>query len=118
MNQMNPEELEGVARRYVDVRNRHNPTALDTVIAANAVRHDPATGTSEGIESIRETMKTLLTAFPDLLISIDQVLADEDCVVLRWAGSGTHRGDFLGAPPSGNTFSVKGIASINALKGG
>ena len=95
-------------RRYVDIWNRHDPSALDTVFATDAVRHDPATGTSEGIESIRAIMRSLLTSFPDLVISVDQALADEDCAILRWNASGTHNGDFQGIPASGKSFSVKG----------
>lgn len=43
------EENKTIARRYVDVWNQHDPAALDTVFAANAVRHDPATGVATGI---------------------------------------------------------------------
>jgi steroid delta-isomerase-like uncharacterized protein len=108
MSQPKSEELKGIVSSYVDIWNQHDPTALDTVFATDAVRHDPATGTSEGIESIRAIMQTLLNSFPDLVISVDQALADEDCVILRWTASGTHNGDFQGIPPSGKSFSVKG----------
>src|SRR5262245_26380539 len=117
MSQVNEESLKDIARRYVDIWNQHNPAALETVFATDAVRNDPATGASEGIENIREIMNTLLTAFPDLVISIDQVLADEDCAILRWTGSGTHKGDFLGASPSGKTFSSKGNSIYQCVGG-
>ena len=108
MSQPNSEELKDIARRYVDIWNQHDPAALDTVFATDAVRHDPATGISEGIESIRAIMQSLLTSFPDLVISVDQELADEDCAMLRWTASGTHKGDFQRIPPSEKSFSVKG----------
>ena len=52
MSQNTTEEIKAIARRYVDVWNQHDPAALDTVFAANAVRHDPATGVarSQGCE--------------------------------------------------------------------
>lgn len=105
---MNPEALKAIARRYVDVWNQHDPAALNTVFAANAVRYDPAVGMSEGIESIREVMQTLLTAFPDIVITINQALADEDCAILRWTGTGTHGGDFQGIPATGKRFTITG----------
>ena len=48
MSQNTTEEIKAIARRYVDVWNQHDPAALDTVFAANAVRHDPATGVDLG----------------------------------------------------------------------
>ncbi|HEX4945705.1 MAG TPA: ester cyclase [Blastocatellia bacterium] len=111
------EENKTIARRYVDVWNQHDPAALDTVFAANAVRHDPATGVATGIESIRTIMQALLTAFPDLLITIDQALADEDCAILRWTATGTHNGDFQGIPPTGKPINVKGNSVYQCANG-
>ena len=113
MSQNTTEEIKVIARRYVDVWNQHDPAALDTVFAATAVRHDPATG----IESIRAIMQSLLTAFPDLLLTIDQELADEDCAILRWTATGTHNGDFQGIPPTGKPINVKGTSVYQCADG-
>lgn len=117
MSQHNTEELKAIARRYVGVWNQHNAAALDTVFAANAVRHDPAVGVSTGIESIREVMQTLLTAFPDIAFTIDQELADEDCAILRWTGTGTHGGDFQGIPATGKHFTITGHSVYQCVDG-
>ena len=117
MSQNTTEEIKVIARRYVDVWNQHDPAALDTVFAANAVRHDPATGVATGIESIRAIMQALLTSFPDLLLTIDQELADEDCAILRWTATGTHNGDFQGIPPTGKPINVKGTSVYQCADG-
>jgi len=49
------------------------------------------------------------TAFPDYAHSIDEVIAKGDKVVARMTYSGTHKGDFMGAPATGNTFKYLGI---------
>ena len=116
MSQNNAGELKAIARRYVDVWNQHNAAALDTVFAAHAVRHDPAVGVSTGIESIREVMQTLLTAFPDIALTIDQELADEDCAILRWTGTGTHGGDFQGIPATDKRFTITGHSVYQCAK--
>ena len=113
MSQNTTEEIKAIARHYVDVWNQHDPAVLDTVFAANAVRHDPATG----IESIRAIMQALLTSFPDLLLTIDQELADEDCAILRWTATGTHNGDFQGIPPTGKSINVKGNSVYQCADG-
>ena len=117
MSQNTTEEIKAIARRYVDVWNQHDPAALDTVFAANAVRYDPATGVATGIESIRAIMQSLLTAFPDLLLTIDQELADEDCAILRWTATGTHNGDFQGIAPTDKPINVKGNSVYQCTEG-
>ena len=111
------EELKAIARRYVDVWNQHDPAALDTVFAANAVRHDPAVGVSTGLANIQEIMQTLLTAFPDIVITIDQELADEDCAILRWTGTGTHGGEFQGVAATGKRFNITGHSVYQCADG-
>ncbi len=117
MSQNTIAEMKVIARRYVDVWNQHDPAALDTVFAVNAVRHDPATGVATGIESIRAIMQALLTSFPDLLLTVDQELADEDCAILRWTATGTHNGDFQGIAPTGKAINVKGNSVYQCADG-
>ena len=50
-----------------------------------------------------------LTAFPDLRMTIDDLIAEGDKVVTRWTGRGTHRGDLAGIAPTGKTATVTGI---------
>jgi predicted ester cyclase len=51
---------------------------------------------------------TLTTAFPDLHVEIDDLIAEDDQVAARLTFSGTHRGDFRGIAPTGRgiTFSA------------
>jgi predicted ester cyclase len=48
-------------------------------------------------------------AFPDVRISVDDVIAADDKVVLRWRSEGTHRGELAGLAPTGARASVTGI---------
>jgi steroid delta-isomerase-like uncharacterized protein len=41
--------------------------------------------------------------------AIHDAIAEDDLVVLRWSLTGTHRGGFLGIPPTGKTFVFRGI---------
>jgi predicted ester cyclase len=56
-------------------------------------------------------------AFPDVKITIDDVIAADDKVVLRWHSEGTHRGELEGLAPTGARGSVTGI-SIDHWKDG
>lgn len=46
--------------------------------------------------------------FPDLHFSIDHIIEEGDKVYARWSLTGTHTGEFLGIPASGNPISDEG----------
>jgi steroid delta-isomerase-like uncharacterized protein len=51
----------------------------------------------------------LFAAFPDQKWTIEELIAEGDKVVNRFTWHGTHQGDFLGIPPTGNQVEVKGV---------
>ncbi len=50
-----------------------------------------------------------ITAFPDLVITVHDQIAEGDRVVTRWSGAGTHLGDFLGHGATGKKVIIKAI---------
>jgi hypothetical protein len=60
---------------------------------------------------------TYRTAFPDLKATVDDIFAEGDRVAYRWSTRGTHLGDWLGIPPTGNHMAATGI-SIFRIAGG
>jgi predicted ester cyclase len=49
------------------------------------------------------------TAFPDLRVPIEELIAEGDRVVSRWTARGIHQGELMGNAPTGNQVSVTGI---------
>jgi predicted ester cyclase len=62
-------------------------------------------------EGVTLFYETLWSAFPDVEATIEDMIAEGDTVCFRVTVRGTHRGEFMGVPPSGNqvTFSVQNI---------
>jgi len=54
----------------------------------------------------------LLDGFPDLEVTVDDVVSEGDNVVVRWSASGTHKGAGLGIPPSKRRVSFRGMSWI------
>ena len=77
----------------------------------------PERGAPSGREAVRTYIAAYLGGFPDLHISIDQLLAVGDKVVGVFTFTGTHKGDLFGVTPSGRTIAVRQIA-IYRLEGG
>ena len=57
------------------------------------------------------------SAFPDTRFVVDDQISEGDKVVSRWTARGTHRGEFLGIPPTGEEVTVTGI-EFDHLAGG
>jgi predicted ester cyclase len=62
-----------------------------------------------GPEVFKRTVSMYRAAFPDVRITVDDVIAADDKVVLRWHSEGTHRGELEGLAPTGARASVTGI---------
>lgn len=98
------------ARRFYDAWNTGEFDILDEIVAPDAVDHDRYNpNASDGLEGTKRTVAMYRDAFPDLAFTIDDVIAEGDKVVVRWTATGTHQGEIMGVPASGNKSTVSGI---------
>ena len=51
-------------------------------------------------------MSEWLTAFPDTVSVVQDMIAEGDKVAARWNTQATHRGEFMDVPPTGNRIDV------------
>jgi predicted ester cyclase len=92
---MSAEENKAVMRRcFEEFHTQRQDDILEEIIAP------------ELLESTRRATDTLLTAFPDYRITMEEQVAEEDKVATVWSGSGTHQGGWQSpagtAAPTGN----------------
>ena len=109
-----PGDLSEASRRLLEQTfNDGNLELIDQLVAPDAVNHDPATPAQMrelgGRELFKGTVSMYRAAFPDVRIVVDDVIAADDKVVLRWHSEGTHRGELAGLAPTGARASVTGI---------
>lgn len=57
------------------------------------------------------------SAFPDWVESVEDVIAENDRVVVRVTGTGTHRGEFQGIPPTGRSVRAAGVGICRIVGG-
>lgn len=114
------DEIRDVARQYMDeVYNKGHVDFIDEVVASNYVVHDPNSpeGMSGGVEGAKRFIEIYRSAFPDIQITVEDLITEGNKVVTRWTARGTHQGELMGIPPSGNFMEVTGI-SIDRTEGG
>jgi steroid delta-isomerase-like uncharacterized protein len=114
---MSLEENKALVRRQVDVWNTGDLSALDEVFAADLVNHDPPPGAASDREGFKQIIAMNRAGFPDMKLTIEDMVAEGDRVVNRWTLSGTHEGEYMGIPPTGRKVVLKGI-SIHRIEGG
>ena len=59
----------------------------------------------------------LRNAFPDIKYTVEDMIEDGDKLVARWSAKGTHKGEFMGIPPTGRQVSFTGIEIIRVKDG-
>jgi steroid delta-isomerase-like uncharacterized protein len=62
-----------------------------------------------GYDNMKGFVTYLRTAFPDITFTVEREIASDNKVATRWRIKGTHKGEFLGMPASGNVVEDHGI---------
>jgi steroid delta-isomerase-like uncharacterized protein len=105
-------------RIFEEVWNNKNTAAIDELIAANYVHHDPQSPKfSDGIEGYKQLVAHYLKAFPDARFTIDQEIEEGDIAVTRWRVQGTHKGDLSTLPATNKSFFVAGVTIARSKNG-
>lgn len=90
-----------IAQRICVEINQKNVDALDELIAADVVTHgDALIPTVWGREAVKNGIKALLAAFPNVQFTVERLFAEADKVVVHVRANGTHTGAWLGAAPT------------------
>jgi steroid delta-isomerase-like uncharacterized protein len=75
----------------------------------DVVEQVPLPGQGPGLRGLQDVLQGMKAAFPDMHWKIEEQISEGDRVVSRFIWTGTHRGSFLGIPPTGRCVSVWGI---------
>lgn len=65
-----------------------------------------------GLEGLKDVLRGMRAAFPDLHFFVEEQIAEGDKVLTRFEWTGTHRGEFLGVPATGRSVRVWGMVII------
>jgi steroid delta-isomerase-like uncharacterized protein len=106
-------EPAAVARRFYDLISAGCIDAAVELALPAFVGH----GLGGGRDSLRVELQTWASAFPDLLIHIEDTISEGDRVAVRMRLCGTHAGTFAGVSASGRRFKVRSTAIVRVVDG-
>jgi len=108
-----------IVRRFVEeFQSGADETVADQILADDFVDRSPFPGVSPDREGVKRLFGALRAAFPDLRAEIHDQLAEGDRVATRKTFRGTHRGEFLGIPPTGQAVAFDVIDFVRMESNG
>ncbi len=90
---------------------------FDQVVAPDCIDHDPALGQVAGPAGYRMFFGGMRTAFPDLKVSLETAVQEDDTIAFAYTLTGTHTGPLMGVPASGKKIKIRGL-QISKFKDG
>ena len=99
------EQNKHIARQFITAFAAADTRTLERIVAARMVDHNLAPGQRPGRQGVLDAVEMFRVAFPDLKITIESLVADEERVSVTGKMSGTNRGALMGVPPTGRTAS-------------
>ncbi len=107
-----------ISHFFEEVYTKKNLAAIDELIALNHIDHSAsAVGSLVGPEGSKQLIGMMLTAFPDLHVTIEDMIAEGDKVVVRMRMHGTQQGALGSIPPTGKQVALSTIDIIR-IEGG
>ena len=77
---------------------------IGSLVTDDYVAHDLASpDLGQGVESLKQRVNPYRLAFPDLHLTIEEILAEGDKVVTRWSSTGIHKGEIYGIASTGKS---------------
>jgi len=95
---------------YDEVWNKRRLELVDEIISPSHALHDPnLTGSAVGPEAYKRLVSRWVAGVSDLRFTLEDMVGENEKLAVAWTISGTHKGEFMGVPPTNKKVSVDGI---------
>ena len=106
-----------VRRMFENAFNQGKLAVVDELVAPGGVTHSVAWGMPNTREGLKQLIVMLRSAFPDLHCVVEDEISAGEKVAAHWTMRGTHKGLFLGNPPTNRPIVVQGISFARTENG-
>jgi len=102
------ENLEALRQAHMRYKVRDLEGHLK-LFSQSVIHHGFSSRIRPGIAGLRDHHTAILNAFPDVRLDVSDVIADGEKASYRFVFSGTHKGRYLGFPPTGKLVNASGM---------
>lgn len=107
------QENKELVRQFYDRLNQGDVAAIDQYVSADFIEHEESLpGIPPGREGVKAFFSVMRGAFPDMQVTIEDMVAEGDRVAVRGTWRGTHEAEFLDVPATGRQVVFSGIDII------
>ena len=115
---MSTQENRTIARRFIQVWGKGDLDIIYELAAPSlSVQYPAMPQVIRGSKAFRKVMENFRSAFSDWDIHVEEEIAEDDKVVIRWIFSGTHQGGLLGIPATGKKVKWTDITIYQIVDG-
>jgi predicted ester cyclase len=112
------EQNKTLATRVMDAISKADLGTIEELVAPDFVEYTPSTTVAmRSVGEFVEHVKMIHRGVSEFAIHLIEPCAEGDMVASRYVMSGTHQGEFLGIPPTGNKFKGSGILIFRIRNG-
>ena len=106
-------------RWFEEVWNQGKESTIDELAAPDVIGHGLADGDVDlhGTAEFKPFVRNMRGAFPDIHISLEDIVVERDMVYARLSVHGTHQGANIGVPPTGRRVHIKAITQMRIAGG-
>lgn len=106
----NGENLRNIAliKNFYSAASAGDFKALAALMSAD-VQETFGTQTTRGPQGVINNITGITSAFPDMQLRVDSLIAQGDQIVARWSANGTHKGAFVGIPATQKRVNTTGV---------
>ncbi len=98
-----------IRRIFEEAFNQGNLAVVDELLSPDHFAHTAFGGAPNGPGGLKWLIAMFHSAFPDLQCTIEDEIREGNKLAAHWTIRGTHKGSFLGNPPTGRSVKVQGI---------
>jgi steroid delta-isomerase-like uncharacterized protein len=110
---MSLEKNKAIVRGFIEAYNERKLDLINDFVSPDYIDHDK----NIGREGLKQLIAMGITAFPDWLETVEDIIAEGDKVWVRLSYTGTHKGTFIGLPPTGKKISSKAVDVYRIVNG-
>jgi predicted ester cyclase len=117
---MSTEDLRAFERHFVEEWNKGKAAAMaviDETVATNIVSHRETGEEIHGLKDFKQLVSGIFDAFPDIHWTIDDMVSEGDKVAVRFTLTGTHKGVYMGVPPTNKKGTMWAIEILRFVGG-
>ncbi|MEP7076737.1 MAG: ester cyclase [Acidobacteriota bacterium] len=112
---MAEEKTSFIHRWFEEVWNNRSEKAIDEMVHFEGTARNLGGMQTLTPEDFKKFHRTFVGAFPDLNVTVEDVIVDGDKIAARCRVKGTHLGDDLGLPPTGKPVDFSGMTIVRVV---